>query len=65
MLFFIVLLAIPIAALVLMRAFAADLYDAVVTHKLTTPWYTAVLTELPSNAHVLDVGIGIGHGPHE
>ena len=58
MLFFIVLLAIPIAALVLMRAFAADLYDAVVTHKLTTPWYTAVLTELPSNAHVLDVGIG-------
>jgi ubiquinone/menaquinone biosynthesis C-methylase UbiE len=55
---FVVLLLALITVLVLMRAFAADVYDAVVTHKLTTPWYAAVLTEMPLHAHVLDVGIG-------
>lgn len=35
-----------VVLIVLLRTFSADVYDAVVTQRLTTPWYRAVLSRL-------------------
>lgn len=38
--------AVMVVLVVAMRTFSADVYDAIITQKLTTPWYRAVLTRL-------------------
>ena len=46
------------AVLGLTRLFAADVYDLVITQRLTTHWYQTVLSRLAHGASVLDVGVG-------
>eukprot|EP00038_Savillea_parva_P010836 m.193168 g.193168 ORF g.193168 m.193168 type:complete len:234 (+) comp18853_c0_seq1:55-756(+) len=55
---FVVAVVVVVVLVVLMRTYSADVYDAVVTQRLTTPWYRSVLTHLKPGAEVLDVGIG-------
>eukprot|EP00756_Hemistasia_phaeocysticola_P040701 Hpha_TRINITY_DN16877_c2_g6::TRINITY_DN16877_c2_g6_i1::g.153231::m.153231 len=46
-----------VASAVLMRLFAADVYDIVIV-KMTAKWYAAVLNRLDEGSRVLDIGIG-------
>ena len=52
-----VVVAVLAAAVVLMRTFAARIYDAVIIH-MTERWYACFIAEMPHGASVLDVGIG-------
>ena len=57
------LLAGVVVAMVLMRSplgakIRAYIYDAVISHTLTTSWYKCVLDEVPQGAAIMDVGIG-------
>lgn len=51
------LLALLVAILILMRLFAARVYDIMIVH-MTSRWYAAVIECLPAKARVLDIGIG-------
>ncbi|KAK3276377.1 hypothetical protein CYMTET_15540 [Cymbomonas tetramitiformis] len=44
-------------ALMMLRYFAADVYDIVIV-KMTTKWYAFVLNRISSKQKVLDIGIG-------
>ena len=41
-----VAVAVVVVAVVLMRKYSADVYDIIITRRLTTPWYRAVLSDL-------------------
>ncbi|CAK9008141.1 unnamed protein product [Durusdinium trenchii] len=50
-------LIVPVALLMLLRLFAADVYDAVIVW-MTARWYQAVFQRLERGDRILDVGIG-------
>ncbi|CAJ1377596.1 unnamed protein product [Effrenium voratum] len=50
-------LLLPASGLMLLRFFAADVYDAVIV-RMTARWYQAVLQRLNKGDRILDVGIG-------
>lgn len=54
-----ILLACITFILILMRAFASNIYDYVIIH-MTARWYECVIEEFPKNATILDIGIGTG-----
>lgn len=41
-----VVLVITVLVVMIMRRYSADVYDIIITRRLTTPWYHAVLSEL-------------------
>ena len=47
------------AAVMLVRRWAPDIYDVIIV-RMTSRWYEEVLSRLPSDARLLDVGIGTG-----
>ena len=53
-----VVLVIAVLVIIIMRRYYADVYDIIITRRLTTPWYRAVLTELES---VSDTHFAVGH----
>jgi alpha-N-acetylglucosaminidase len=50
--------AVTFLFLLLLRFFAADVYDVIIVYPLTTRWYAAVFEKLSEGDRVLDAGIG-------
>ena len=50
-------LALLALVLILMRLFAARIYDLMIVH-MTARWYEVVIDSLPAKSRVLDIGIG-------
>jgi hypothetical protein len=48
-----VVVAVVVVLVLLMRRYSADVYDIIITRRLTTPWYRAVLSELDNVSGVL------------